>query len=497
MTDLGEGWDRLSPQKRALLERRLAGKVASRQSGIPRRLPDEPAPLSFSQRRLWFLEQLNPGTATYNVPFALRGRGRIDLDKFRAAINAVIGRHAVLRTAFVPDGSGEPRANVAPEWDAVKVVGIPASGDAGEAEALRLASEAAQKPFDLSHDLMLRATVFTFGSEDFIILFTTHHIAWDGISKSIFYRELARLYDAGLGNGDADLDPLPIHYADYALWQQRTFGGAVLEGEVAYWKAQLAGAPPYLDIPLDKPRPVVQRFQGSRLLFALAPETLQMAEAFRRTGETTLYTVFLAVFQVFLLAFTSQEDISISTPFACRDEPETWGMIGFFTNTVILRNRTAPNACFGDIVKQIWRTVLGAQEHHRMPMDLLAEVLHAPRDLGRMPLSQVNFRFQDGRPPELRLSGMDLIPLPLIDTLVSKFDLALQVAACEGEAGHLEYNTDLFDETRMARIPGAFEALVCELIANRGAPVENLAAFRAVREIRPKRRRIPLAGSRV
>lgn len=495
MRNLASRLNQLSAEKRMLLEQRLSANGVRAHRSIQRRMPGEAAPLSFSQMRLWYLEQLNPGTATYNAPYAFRGHGSIDLEAFRKAVNMVIERHTVLRTAIAISETGQPSPYLANKWDAVEVVRMNMNGSSGEEEAQRFIADSAQRPFDISSEVMLRAIVIVLQPEDFIVLFTAHHIAWDGVSKGIFYTELGSFYDAITNGEDPPVIPLAVEYADYALWQQRSFTGATRDEEVAFWNAQLAGASPYLDIPLDKPRPAIQRFHGAKTPLTLPSQMIGAAQALSHIEKTTLYTTLLAAYKIFLLAFTSQEDISVSTPFAGRDEPETQNLIGFFTNTVVLRTRVEATASFHEIVKRVRESVLGAQEHQRMPMDQLMEILHPPRDLSRMPLAQVNFRLQVGKPPALRLRGLKLTPMPLIDTFISKFDMALEIASVEGEVGYLEYNTDLFDQARMNRIPAAFEVLLGELVASPNSPVGQLAAFQAIGQLRPKRRRIEFSAS--
>ena len=489
MGDLAARLSRLSPEERLLLERRLAAKQARGPVGIPRRKPGEVAPLSFSQKRLWYLEQLNPGTATYNAPYAFRGRGRLDVEALRRAANAVVERHSVLRTRIGTTEAGEATSTVAAAWDVVEVV---KAGD--EAAAMELLEQAAKKPFDIAKDLMVRVLVVGFGEEEFLLLVAAHHIAWDGVSKGIFFREMSALYDAMVSGGEAGLAEPKIEYADYALWQERAFAGTKREAEVAYWKQKLGGAAPYLDIPLDKPRPAVQRFQGAKIAFELPAELLEGARAFSRAERMSLYATFLAVFKVFLLAFAGQEDVSVATPFAGRDEPDTQEIIGFFTNTVVLRTQMEAAASFRVLAGRVKETLFGAQEHQMMPMDQLVEILQPPRDLNRMPLAQVNFRLQGGKPPAVELRGVELVSLPLIDTSISKFDMALECASVEGEAGYVEYNTDLFSEERMSKVPAAYEALLRAVIAEPEKPVGELAAFRAVGELSPKRRKLGIGG---
>lgn len=491
MNDLAARLSRLTPQERLLLEQRLEARARLVQN-IPRRSPGEEAPLSFSQRRLWYLEQLNPGTATYNAPYAFRGRGSLNLAALRQATHQVVKRHTVLRTAIGTSAAGEPFSRVATEWDPLTLLLIAYPGEAGEKEAIRLIETAAQQPFDIAHDLIVRVVVATWDTDQFFLLIAAHHIAWDGVSKGIFFRELGMIYDALVSGREHGLPEPLIEYADFALWQQRSFTGAAREREVAFWKNSLAGAPTYLDLPVDKPRPAVQRFRGAKIPFELPAALLARSQALSRAERTTLYATMLAAFKIFLLGFTGQGDLCVATPFAGRDEAETQEIIGFFTNTIVLRTKIDVALDFRTILARVRDGLLSAQEHQQMPMDQLVEILQAPRDLTRMPLAQVNFRLQGGNAAALQLIGTELMPLPLIDTLISKFDMALEVASVAGEVGYLEYNTDLFAETRMKQIPPAFQALLENIVDEPGLPVGQLAAFQTIGELSPRRRRIGL-----
>jgi hypothetical protein len=495
MSDIAAQLSRLSPQQRRLLEQRLSARAASTHEGIRRRRPDEPPQLSFSQIRLWYLEQLNPGTVTYTVPCAFRGQGRLNREAFRAAVNLIVERHAVLRTTITTSVQGEPVCRVADHWDTVEFIALDQHGDT-EAAALQLVSSVAQRPFDIARDLMLRVLVVVIDADSFAVLVSAHHIAWDGASKAVFFDELALAYEA-LSRGEQPKFPtLAIDYADYALWQRRSYAGAMRDTEAAYWKAQLTSAAPYLNLPLDKSRPALQRFVGEKLFFEFSQQVIGAAQAFSRAERVTQYATLLAAFYILLLALTGQEDISVAAPFAGRDEPATQNLIGFFANTLVLRARVSASAGFAHILRSVNQCLLGAQAHHGMPMDQLVDILRPPRDPGRMPLVQVNFRLQTGKRPELRLSGLGIRPMPLIDTFVSRFDLALEVASAPGESGYLEYNTDLFDATRMGQIPAAYQSLLGELLAAPQTAVGSLNAFVAVAQIRSKRRRLVSAVGR-
>jgi FkbH-like protein len=432
-----------------------------------------PCALSFGQQRLWFLEQLTPGTATYNVSFALRIRWQLRIDALHQALDGLVARHEALRTSF-GCVDGNPVQIVAHDWPSVVRV-LDLSGEPERAKLL--VTEEAARPFDLSCDLMLRATLLRLDADDFILLLVTHHIAWDLHSQHLMFRELAELYEAAVQGRTPALAPLAIQYADFAVWQRRHLQGEHLELLTAYWRRQLAGAPPKLELPTDFPRPAVQSLRGSKYFFRFPEALFKQAAALGRTQRATLYGTLLAAFKVFLLGWTGEEDLCVGSPIAGRDRIETEGLIGFFANTLVLRTRLKSELTFREILARVRETALGAQTHQELPFEKLVEILRPPRDLSRNPLFQVNFRVAQVPAVPPALAGLPIETLETIDNLTSKFDLALELGAPSGSSSYWEYSADLFAEATVRRLAGAFENLVADLLAQPDLPVCELAAF--------------------
>jgi hypothetical protein len=489
MSELRQRLANLTPEQRALLEQRLLGKggAGAAEQGIPRRQGTGPCALSFCQQRLWFLDQLSPNTPTYNVPIALRLRGPVNLPALDRALEALVARHEVLRTTF-DCPSGTPVQVVAPAWPKVlRVVDLRGKPGAGGGALGALLKVEAARPFDLSRDVMLRATLLRLADDDAILLLLSHHVAWDLRSKTLMFEELAAVYNAAVRGAEADLPPLPIQYADFALWQRQHLQGPTLERLVSYWKQQLAGAPPTLEVPGDHPRPPVQSLKGGKYFFPFPPALLEQAKAVGRQHRVTLYMTLLGAFKVFLFASSGQEDLCVGSPIAGRNHVETEKIIGFFINTLVLRTRLGGEPAFAEVLARVREVTLGAHAHQELPFEKLVEVLRPPRDLSRNPLFQVNFRVANAPavPPDLR--GLDVTQMDLIDNATSKFDLALEVGAAEGVKSYWEYSTDLYTEASVVRLRGEFERLLGELLAEPGRPVPELPAFRELQAARGAR----------
>jgi alpha-ketoglutarate-dependent taurine dioxygenase len=468
----------LSPEQRALLEKRLMSKKApaARDAGIPRRRTNEPCPLSFCQQRLWFLDQLSPGSSTYNIPNNLvRLGGPLNVDALRQALTVIVARHEVLRTNFaVVKGSpvqviAEPRPVELPLKDLRRL-----AGPQRQAELQRLLEVEARLPFDLARDVMLRPTLYRLADEEYVFQLMTHHIAWDPWSKGIVYRELAVLYEGYLLGRPARLPEPSIQYADFALWQRQWLSGEVYEQQVGYWKRQLAGAAHRLDLPIDQPRPPVQSFRGAKYLFALPTALADAAKALSRQEGVTVFMTFLAAFKMFLYCYTAQEDISVGSPIAGRNRVETEGVVGFFINTLVLRTDLSGDPTYRALLQRVREVTLGAYAHPDLPFEKLVEALRPPRDPSRNPLFQVNFRVQTAPSPPLRLAGLGVEPLQLIDTATSKFDLALELSALEGFGGYFEYNTDLFDEATIHRMRDELEKLLGTVLGQPDTRLKSL-----------------------
>jgi amino acid adenylation domain-containing protein/FkbM family methyltransferase len=480
-----------APTVAGLAERvRAAGQGGPREEGpplvsVPR---DGPLPLSSAQLALWFLDQLLPGTASYSIPIALRLRGPLDGAALERSLAEVVRRHEALRTVF-PMSDGEPEQQIMPpDWFRVTrsyLSELPEKERAAEVRR-RIAEEAA-RPFDLDRGPLFRTTLLHLAAEDHLLLVTMHHIVSDGWSLDIFARELAALYEAFAAGKPSPLSPLPLQYADYAAWQRQWLQGKAFGEQADYWKGQLGGAPPKLEVPADHPRPAVQTRRGARHFFELPAELVTAAEALSRQEGATLFMTMLTAFKALLYAYTSQEDLVVGSPFANRMRSETEGLIGAFVNTVVLRTRLSGPSTFRQLLRRVREVVLAASAHQELPFEKLVEVLRPPRDPSRNPLFQVNFRVLTV-PLQVPLPGL-ATDLRLGDCTHSKFDLALELWAFpERFGGFFEYSTDLFEPATVTAMTGDLERTLKALLARPDVAVE---ALDELRDIRARRQAAP------
>jgi amino acid adenylation domain-containing protein len=461
----------------------LAGRVdAAKRAGEVRRLPalkkasrTGPEPLSFAQQRLWFLERLEPGSPLHNIPVALRLEGALDAGALERSFLALVRRHEVLRTTF-QQGDGEPVQVVYPATElplaVVDLRELPAKER--EAEARRLAGEEARRPFDLSAGPLLRATLMRLGEAEHVLVLVMHHIISDGWSTGVLVGEVKALYEAFTTGGESPLEELPLQYADHARWQREWLRGEVLEEQLAYWRRRLEGAAHALELPTDRPRPPARSFRGATHRVRLSAELLG---ALRRVGQqegATLFMTLLAGFQALLHRYSGQQDISVGSPIAGRNHVELEPLIGFFVNTLVLRSRVRGEAPFRELLKQVKEASLGAYAHQDVPFEKLVEELQPVRDLSRTPLFQVMFVLQNAPTPELSVGGMKLQPLE-VDSQTSKFDLTLSLAESEaGLEGVLEYSTELFERSTIARMAEHLRVLLEGVAADAGRSIAEL-----------------------
>ncbi|MBN8468384.1 non-ribosomal peptide synthase/polyketide synthase [Corallococcus exiguus] len=446
--------------------------------GIPsiQRAPRDGAlPLSFPQQRLWFLDQLDPGSASYNIPLALRLEGVLDLAALREALETLVRRHEVLRTTF-RTVQGQPRQEISPEpripLELHELSSLPEADRAPE--VLRLVTEEAGRPFDLASGPLLRASLLRLGDQDHVLIFSMHHIVTDAWSMGVVAREVAALYEAALRHAPSPLPELPLQYADYAVWQRQWLQGDVLSAQLDGWRQRLAGAPAVLELPTDRPRPPVQTFRGARHSFRLPADVAERLGALGQQEKATPFMTLLAAFQVLLGRYSGQDDICVGSPIAGRRMARLEGLIGFFVNTLVLRSRLAPGATFRELVRQVRETTLDAYAHQDLPFEQLVEELRPERDLSTPPLFQVMFVVQNAPVSALRVPGLKLQPLD-VETSTSRFDLTLQFAESpEGWAGSLEYNTDLFDAGTVARLATHFQVLLAAALTAPDTRLESL-----------------------
>jgi amino acid adenylation domain-containing protein len=437
---------------------RGAGLLASPIAPVPR---DGELPLSFAQQRLWFIDQLEPGGSVYNFPAAVRLKGPLNMAALKQSLDEIVKRHEALRTTFaIVDG--RPVQVIAPHLTlALPIVdlrGLPEFER--ESEVQRLATSEAQRPFDLAEGPLVRTTVLRLGEDEHVGLLTMHHIVTDGWSTGILIREMAVLYDAFCSGRPASLPELPVQYADFAHWQRIWLQGELLETQLTYWKQQLLGAPPLIELPTDHPRPAVQTFHGAHQSILL-PKTLGDAlKAISRQEEVTLFMTLLAAFTILLHGYTNQDDIVVGTPTANRNRLEIEGLIGFFVNTLVLRTDLSDNPSVRDLLRRVREVCLGAYAHQDLPFERLVEELHTTRDLSRNPLFQVMFLLQNASLQPVQLPGLNLTPVE-VDTGTTHFDLTLHIVDTDqGLLGTLAYNTDLFEAATITRMLGHFRTLL-------------------------------------
>ena len=485
MSQLKERIAGMSLDRRALLEQRLLGLhgLRSRPQTIPRREQADPAWLSFGEQQMWFLDQLTPGTSTYNIPDAVQVGGPLDIEALEKGLQEIVRRHEVLRTHFA-SVDGNPVPVIDEQWKLKVAVfdlqSLP--GEKREAEAKRILVQEARKPFDIAKDVTLRGVVVRLEKDEHWVLLVTHHIAWDVSSKAVLYRELASLYGGYVTRDPVTLADLPVRYSDFAAWQRDRLQGEILEQQVTYWREQLGNAARVLDLPTDRPRPPVQSFHGAKHFFTLTKSLTDAAKALSREQNVTVFMTLLAAFAAFLHGLTGQSDISIGSPMAGRNYPELENLIGFFINTTVLRFNLSADTSFRELIEQARKVTLGAHAHQDMPFEKLVELLRPPRDLSRMALIQVNFRVQSDAPPKLELPGLMVTTLvEFIDTATSKFDLALELAPEREGASFFEYNTDLFEPNTVTRMASEFEQVLGSLLAQPDLALNTFAILKQLR----------------
>ena len=464
MNDLQRRLANLSPAQRALLEEKLTavGKPLPQTPSVqPKRRPDRPAALSFAQQRLWFLDQLLAGSPVYNIPTAFRLSGFLDIHCLEQSLNAVIGRHEVLRTT-IESVEGKP-VQIVGENRHLELVTHDLSTRSEverEAEASRLLAQEAQRPFNLARDLMLRATVITLTGQEHIFLVVMHHIASDGWSMGVLMRELSHFYESEISGCPSSLPELPIQYADYAEWQLEWLQGKVLNEQLDYWKRQLAGVPTGLDLPIDRPRPAVQRFRGASRQLELSPELTRGLKALSLREKSSLFMTLLAAFQVLLFRYTGQDDIVLGSPIAGRNRGEVEGLIGFFVNTLALRTDLSGNPKFLDLLHRVREVALGAYERQDLPFERLVEDLQIERSLSHNPLFQVMFVLQNAPGSPIKLPGIHANRVRLV-TETAHFDLTMSITEQRpGLIARLSYSTDLFEDATIERMLRHFEVLL-------------------------------------
>ncbi|MGH2507141.1 MAG: non-ribosomal peptide synthetase, partial [Ktedonobacteraceae bacterium] len=456
MKDTLDKLERISPHKQELLGKLL--KQKGKQLNI--------FPASFAQRRMWVLDQMASSTATYTIPSALRLIGKLHQQALEQALNEIVSRHDVLRTVFLAVG-GRPIQMVKPHlvlqlcphdlrhWSEAE----------REAEVQRLLEEETYRPFDLATGPLFRVSLLQLAEEEHILLFTVHHIVFDGWSQGVLIREMVQLYEAFVTNRPSPLSVLPLQYTDYTQWQREWFQGHIMQEQLAFWRKQLGGPLPILELPTDRPRPPVRTSAGSEYPFTLSPTTSRALITLSQQEGVTLFMTLFAAFTTLLSRYTGQTDVLVGTPIANRTRAEVENLIGCFINTLVLRTDLSDNPSLRTLLKRVQQVALDAYAHQDLPFERVVEELHPERDLSHSPLFQVMFVFQNAPQSALSLRDLTISNLPM-PVQVADFDLTLYMwETTEGLGGTLKYNTDLFDETTLARLTTHYQRVLEALVS--------------------------------
>ena len=432
-----------------------------------------PLPLSHAQERLWFLAQLEPDSIAYHVPLVLELTGDLDVSALEAALRGIARRHEVLRTVFRDTLSG-PWQFVLPQPDVTLPVedlrGVP---DPQGALAETVAREA-RRPFDLVNGPLFRACLARAADQRYLLLLGMHHIVFDAWSHDILNRELADLYRAQLTGTPSALPPLPIQYGDFALWQREQSLQA-REEHLDYWRVQLAGVLPVLQLPTDRPRPATQTYKGELFEFDLPIELVGRLRTLSRAHHVTMFMTLLAGFQLVLSRYTGRHDFLVGAPSANREQPELDPLIGFFVNTLALRADLRDDPAFEELLERVSETCLGAFEHQSVPFEKLVEELAPARDVSHNPLVQVLFAFQGEGGGDLSLPGLELRTVRREDAS-AKFDLTLRVSiGAQHSRAAFAYNADLFDRDTIARMAGHLRTVLANAVADPRANISELS----------------------
>ncbi len=433
-------------------------------------------PLSFSQQRLWFLDQLEPNSPVYNIPTAIKLTGPLNIEALEKSIREIVGRHESLRTVFDEKG-GKPQQLIR-ETHAFRLEQIdlsPLPEEHRNEELKRLAEKDALSPFNLNTGPLFRAQLIKLNDALHAILFNMHHIIADGWSSGIIMNEMVQLYAAFSEGKPSPLPALEIQYPDFAYWQQNWLKGEVLEQQTRYWKNKLTGAPPLLELPTDRPRPAVQTFNGASESIEFGPELSAAINKISKEEGVTLFMTLLAAYTVLLHRYSGQDDILTGTPIAGRTKSNLEKIIGFFVNTLIMRTDLSENPEFSELLVQVRETALGAYAHQDMPFEKLVEELQPRRDLSHSPLFQTAFVLQN-IPADNSVRTSEIILEPLsAEGETAKYDITLTMAeGADRIVGSMEYNTDLFNASTIRRMLSHFKTILETVSEDPEIPIDQI-----------------------
>jgi hypothetical protein len=431
-------------------------------------------PLSYGQQRLWFADQLHPESAAYNIASAIQLQGQLNVKALRESFEEILQRHEVLRTRYEPlDGVAVQQVESSYECPLSVINLSTLTTRDQEAETARLLREEQRTPFDLMRAPVLRARLLHLGDDDHILLLTMHHIASDGWSMQVLVRELITIYESFANGRPSPLPDLPLQYADYAVWQRRLLQGELMERQLSYWREQLAGVPA-LELPTDHSRPAVKSYAAATSEPVCIPASLtsKLRELCRKQG-VTMFMTLLSAWQIVLGRWAGQDDVVIGADVANRRQPELEGMVGFFVNQLVLRTDLRGDPTLTELLARVRKVCLAAYDNQDVPFDRLVEELVPDRDLGRNPLFQVMFVWQNLPPMnQADVSGLQVRSLPREVSAV-KFDLMLAIEdSGEQLRGSMDYSTDLFEGATVRQMLRHLEQVLEQMTAN---PVQRLS----------------------
>lgn len=429
---------------------------------------DYQVPLSLAQQRLWFLEQLEGPSCTYNMPCAIELMGTVNKQALQEALSLVVKRHNVLRTVFKKTSEGVFQVITPHEEFWLQEI----KATAEKLDALILSE--VQRPFDLVSGPLFRVYLYSLNDRRSILLINMHHIITDGWSQRVFMKEFAACYEAAVLNMTCPLPPLKIQYADYSLWQKSKEQQELLASQLTYWKSQLASPPLPLEFPTDRPRPLVQTYRGGSVEFVLPTSLVQQLSAMARTENVTLFMIMFAAFNVLIHRYTGSEDILIGSPIAGRQHVDLEPLIGFFVNTLVLRTQLQGNPEFSELLVLVKKVILDAFNNQDIVFDKLVEVLQPERNLSHSPLFQIEFAWQNAFDMAINLPDLQAMLYPL-QSSVAKFDLTFYMQETQQTVtGLVEYNVDLFDKSTIERLIANFTTLLNSIANN---PHEKIASL--------------------
>jgi surfactin family lipopeptide synthetase A len=456
-----------SEQKLALLAS-LLEKEGVQQAPRLKRIPrDGELPISSAQMRLWLFDQLEPGSAAYNVAIRHDFNGHFDLVAFERSLSEIVRRHEVLRTCFLRVDGRPVQKIVPPELFRIPVTDLQSISEvAREGEVASLASADAQQPFDLEKTPLIRAQLLKLAPDKHVLLLNFHHIAFDWWSYGVIEKELAVLYDAFLRGEEASpLPELPLQYVDFAAWQRHWLQGEILQEQLDYWKKKLSGTLPVLELPTDRPRPAIQTYNGSLFTSVLSKQLTEALKILNQREGATMFATLLGAFSVLLQRYTGQDDILVGAPTAGRNRAEIEGLLGFFVNTLVMRTDLSGDPTFRQLLRRLKETTVGAYAHQDLPFEKLVEVLNPERDASHSPMFQVMLSMLDTPKQPVSLPNLQH-QRNFVDSGTSKFDLTLNVIEEQGLSFICEYNTDLFNRDRIERLLGHLQVLLEGIVAD-------------------------------